>query len=212
MALRARRHASTSTRSTDSTRRRRARARAARRRRAPGAAASTRASRASSPPADDGPSVEVVVDPDTERLELLEPFPAWDGERLRRAAGAARRRWASARPTTSRRPGRGCATAATSRTSRGNLFIGANNAFTGRGGRRADVPCTATIEPLPDLAKHYKDAGIDVGRGRRRELRRGLVARARGDGAALHGRPGDHRALVRPHPRGEPQEAGRAPR
>ena len=66
------------------------------------------------------------------------------------------------------------------------------------------------VKPLPELARDYKARGHRVVRGRRRELRRGLVARARGDGAALHGRAGGPRALVRPHPRGEPEEAGRA--
>src|SRR4051794_12701301 len=32
------------------------------------------------PPAADGSTVEVVVSPDSDRLELLEPFPAWDGQ------------------------------------------------------------------------------------------------------------------------------------
>ena len=31
-------------------------------------------------PAEDGSSVEVVVKPDSERLQLLKPFPAWDGK------------------------------------------------------------------------------------------------------------------------------------
>jgi aconitate hydratase len=30
-------------------------------------------------PAADGSTVQVVVKPDSERLQLLEPFPAWDG-------------------------------------------------------------------------------------------------------------------------------------
>ncbi len=32
--------------------------------------------------------VPVAVDPDSERIALLEPFPAWDGEDMRRSAGA----------------------------------------------------------------------------------------------------------------------------
>ena len=30
-------------------------------------------------PAEDGSGIEVVVSPDSERLQLLSPFPAWDG-------------------------------------------------------------------------------------------------------------------------------------
>ncbi len=33
-------------------------------------------------PAEDGSSVQVIVSPDSKRLQLLEPFPAWDGENL----------------------------------------------------------------------------------------------------------------------------------
>ena len=31
------------------------------------------------PPADDGKDIEIVVDPNSQRLQLMEPFPAWDG-------------------------------------------------------------------------------------------------------------------------------------
>lgn len=33
-------------------------------------------------PANDGSKVEVIVKPDSERLQLLDPFPGWDGENL----------------------------------------------------------------------------------------------------------------------------------
>ncbi len=33
-------------------------------------------------PAEDGSHVEVLVSPDSKRLQILEPFPAWDGENL----------------------------------------------------------------------------------------------------------------------------------
>lgn len=35
------------------------------------------------PPAEDGSSVEVIVDPSSERLQLLTPFPAWDGQDMK---------------------------------------------------------------------------------------------------------------------------------
>ena len=71
-------------------------------------------------------------------------------------------------------------------------------------------PLDGETGPFPDLAKHLPRAGRRLGRGRRRELRRGLVARARGDGAALPQRQGHPRAQLRPHPRDEPEEAGDA--
>lgn len=33
-------------------------------------------------PAEDGSSVEVLVNPDSDRIQLLEPFPAWDGKNI----------------------------------------------------------------------------------------------------------------------------------
>ena len=50
-------------------------------------------------------------------------------------------------------------------------------------------PLDGETKPFPEIAKHYHEAGIGLGGHRRRELRRGLVPRARGDGAALPQRP-----------------------
>jgi len=35
------------------------------------------------PPAADGSSIKIIVDPKSERLQLLEPFPAWEGTDLK---------------------------------------------------------------------------------------------------------------------------------
>ena len=78
---------------------------------------STPGSRASSLRAASGRDVEVVVHPDSERLQLLEPFPAWDGQDVVGLRVLAEGRRASARRTTSRPPARGSAIAATWRTS-----------------------------------------------------------------------------------------------
>ena len=71
----------------------------------------------------------------------------------------------------------------------GNLFAGAINAFTGEAGDGKD-PLDGETRTFPEIAKHLHEAGVALGRGRRRELRRGLVARARGDGAPLPRRQG----------------------
>ena len=67
-----------------------------------------------------------------------------------------------------------------------------------RGRRRARTSSTATTKPFPDIAKHYNEAGHVVGRGRRRELRRGLVARARRDGAPVPRRQGRSSSAASP--------------
>jgi aconitate hydratase len=110
------------------------------------------------PPAD-GSSVEVVVRPGSERLELLRPFPAWDGKDytdlrvLLKAAGKCTTDHIS--PAGKWLRFRGHLTNIS-----GNLFIGVNNAFsldaTGTG---IDVRDHSVVA-LPDLARAYKEAGI----------------------------------------------------
>ncbi len=111
------------------------------------------------PPAADPSSVEVVVKPGSERLELLEPFPAWDGhdftgmQVLMKAVGKCTTDHIS--PAGPWLRFRGHLTNIS-----GNLFIGVNNAFAlDPPGSGVDVR-DGSIKPLPELAKAYKDAGI----------------------------------------------------
>jgi aconitate hydratase len=111
------------------------------------------------PPAADGGSVEVVVRPDSDRLQLLEPFPAWDGQDL---TGLRVLLKAAGKCTTDH-----ISPAGKWLTYRGhleniskNLFSGANNAFAlDEPGLGVDVRDGSTLA-LPELAKRYKDAGI----------------------------------------------------
>jgi aconitate hydratase len=111
-------------------------------------------------PAADPGAVDVVVRPGSDRLELLEPFPAWEGTDL---TGLRVLLKAQGKCTTDHiSPAgpwlryRGHLTNISQ-----NLFTGANNAFAqGESGQGVDVRDGSTV-PLPDLAKAYKDAGID---------------------------------------------------
>jgi len=111
------------------------------------------------PPAADGAKVDVVVKPDSERLELLEPFPAWDGKDL---IGLRVLMKAVGKCTTDH-----ISPAGPWLTYRGhlsnisqNLFSGVNNAFAlDSAGNGVDVRDGST-KPLPELAKAYKDARI----------------------------------------------------
>jgi aconitate hydratase len=110
-------------------------------------------------PASDPSSVEVVVKPDSERLELLAPFPAWDGSDftglrvLMKAVGKCTTDHIS--PAGPWLRFRGHLTNIS-----GNLFIGVNNAFAlDPPGSGRDVR-DGSVKPLPELAKAYKDAGI----------------------------------------------------
>ena len=111
------------------------------------------------PPAAEGAVIDVAVAPDSDRLELLEPFPAWDGADftglrvLLKAVGKCTTDHIS--PAGPWLQFRGHLTNIS-----GNLFIGANNAFSlDEAGTGIDVR-DQSVTPLPELAQAYKAAGI----------------------------------------------------
>jgi aconitate hydratase len=111
------------------------------------------------PPSSDPSSVQVVVKPDSDRLELLEPFPPWNGADitglrvLLKAVGKCTTDHIS--PAGPWLKYRGHLTNISQ-----NLFIGVNNAFAlDESGQGIDVR-DGTVQSLPELAKSYKDAGI----------------------------------------------------
>jgi aconitate hydratase len=111
------------------------------------------------PPADDGSSVEVIVDPNSDRLELLDAFPAWDGndyeglQVLMKAVGKCTTDHIS--PAGKWLKYRGHLDNIS-----GNLFIGVNNAFAlDAAGTGVDARDGSRV-PLPDLARAYRDAGV----------------------------------------------------
>jgi aconitate hydratase len=111
------------------------------------------------PPAAVGDEVSVVVKPDSERLELLEPFPPWDGQDLlglrvlMKAVGKCTTDHISPAGPWLRYRGH------LDNISK-NLFTGVNNAFS------LDEPGTGidgrdhSTQPLPDLARSYRDAAV----------------------------------------------------
>ncbi len=108
-------------------------------------------------PPDDRSLVEVVVRPDSERLQLLEPFPAWDGTDLEellvllKAKGKCTTDHISAAGPWLRFRGH-------LENISGNLYLGAVNAFSGATGEGAD-PLDGAVRPFPDVAKSLKAAG-----------------------------------------------------
>jgi len=110
-------------------------------------------------PSADGSKVPVVVKPDSERLELLEPFPAWDGKDLTDLVVLMK---AVGKCTTDHISPAGPWLAYRGHLSNisQNLFTGVNNAFAPEGaGEGIDVR-DGSVKPLPELAKAYKDSGI----------------------------------------------------
>lgn len=110
------------------------------------------------PPPVDRSGVEVVVDPASDRLQLLEPFAAWNGEDLVDL------------PVLMKADGK-CTTDHISAAGpwlkyRGhlenisqNLFLGVVNAFTGATGEGLDITDGET-RSFPDIARRYSEAGI----------------------------------------------------
>jgi aconitate hydratase len=110
------------------------------------------------PPPADGSSVTVVVRPDSDRLQLLEPFPAWDGKDfidlpiLMKAKGKCTTDHISAAGPWLRYRGHLdniC----------GNLFLGVTNAFSGETGR-GRCPVHDQTESYPDAARHCREGGV----------------------------------------------------
>lgn len=110
-------------------------------------------------PAKDGSGVEIIVKPDSERLQLLEPFNAWDGKDFDRLALLVK---AKGKCTTDH-----ISPAGPWLRYRGhldkisdNMFTGAINAFTSQAGTGRDVLSGETNVPFPKIARHYKAEGL----------------------------------------------------
>ncbi len=106
------------------------------------------------PPAEDPSTVEVVVAPDSERLQLLAPFPPppagdfADLPVLLKAVGKCTTDHISAAGPWLRFRGH-------LDNISNNLFLGANNAFAEQPGQGVDQ-LDGSVASLPDIARHYK--------------------------------------------------------
>lgn len=110
-------------------------------------------------PPKDGSTVDVRVDPNSERIQLLEPFAAFDGNDYE---GLKVLMKAEGKCTTDHisQAGPWLKFRGHLENISGNLFLGVNNAFVpGEAGYGIDVRNGEKIS-LPELAKNYKEAGI----------------------------------------------------
>jgi len=109
------------------------------------------------PPAD-GSNVVVEVSPTSDRLQLLQPFNAWDGKDylelpiLMKAQGKCTTDHISA-------AGKWLTYRGHLENISGNLFIGAVNAFGGEVGVGLDT-LDGSRRSYPDIAKHYGESGV----------------------------------------------------
>lgn len=111
------------------------------------------------PPAEDGSSVEVKINPESERLELLSPFKPWDGKDLIDLPVLLK---ASGKCTTDH-----ISMAGPWLRFRGhldnisnNMFIGATNSFNGETGKVKNI-FTSEVKSVPEVARDYKARSID---------------------------------------------------
>jgi aconitate hydratase len=109
------------------------------------------------PPADRS-GVEVVVHPESDRLQLLEAFEPWDGHDyvelpiLLKAQGKCTTDHISAAGPWLKYRGH-------LENISGNLYLGAVNAFTGEAGTGTD-PLDGETRTFPDIAKHLHESGV----------------------------------------------------
>lgn len=109
-------------------------------------------------PPTDRSSVEVVVDPASDRLQLLQPFEPWDGQDyvelpiLLKAQGKCTTDHISAAGPWLKYRGH-------LENISGNLYLGAVNVFTGEVGTGKD-PLDGQTRPFPEIAKRLHEAGI----------------------------------------------------
>ncbi len=109
-------------------------------------------------PPTDASGVTVAVSPTSDRLQLLEPFSAWDGNDytdlpvLVKASGKCTTDHISAAGPWLKYRGH-------LENISGNLFLGAINAFTGEAGTGVDQ-LDGETKSLPDIARHYHEAGV----------------------------------------------------
>jgi aconitate hydratase len=110
-------------------------------------------------PPEDGSSITLAVDPTSERLQLMEPWPAWDGKDFLDMPVLIKTR---GKTTTDH-----ISPAGPWLRYRGhldkfsdNMFMGATNAFSGAAGTGLNVLTGETGQPIAKIARHYKTQGV----------------------------------------------------
>jgi aconitate hydratase len=110
------------------------------------------------PPAKDGSNVQVIVNPNSERLQLLKPFEPWDGKDfidlplLLKAKGKCTTDHISMAGSWLRYRGH-------LDNISNNMFIGAINYFTGEAGKTKNI-FTGNYKSIPEVAREYKAKGM----------------------------------------------------
>ena len=110
-------------------------------------------------PPKDGSRVELKVNPNSERIQLMQPWPAWDGKDFMDMPVLMKTK---GKTTTDH-----ISPAGPWLRYRGhldkfsdNMFMGATNAYTGGAGKGKNVVTGETSQPIANNARYYKSKGI----------------------------------------------------
>ena len=110
-------------------------------------------------PPDDGGALEIAIDPDSDRLEPLHPWPAWDGSDYVRLPVLVKTRGKTTTdhisPAGPWLKYRGHLTKFSE-----NMFMGAANAFTGETGKGRNMLTDETGRAFSQTAEYYRDSGL----------------------------------------------------
>jgi aconitate hydratase len=110
-------------------------------------------------PPEDGSEIELSVDPHSQRLQLMHPWPAWDGKDFLDMPVLIKTR---GKTTTDHISPAGYWLRFRGHLDKfsDNMFMGAINAFNGEAGTGTDVLSGETKQPIAKIARHYQAEGI----------------------------------------------------
>ena len=111
------------------------------------------------PPPDDSSDVEVAVSPDSGRLQILTPWPAWDGKDFLDAPVLLK---AQGKCTTDHISPAGPWLSLRGHLDKfsDNMFMGATNAYTGNAGTGKNLATGEEDQSISAIARHYKAQGL----------------------------------------------------
>ncbi len=111
------------------------------------------------PPPDDGSHVEVAVDPQSQRLQRMEPWPAWDGKDYLDMPVLAK---VKGKCTTDHISPAGPWLSLRGHLDKfsDNMFMGAINAYTGNAGKGSNQLTQEQDQSFSDVARSYKKEGL----------------------------------------------------
>ncbi|MCH6576306.1 MAG: aconitate hydratase [Proteobacteria bacterium] len=110
-------------------------------------------------PPDDGSDIELTVDPNSERIQLMEPWPAWDGNDFMDMPVLIKTK---GKTTTDHISPAGPWLRLRGHLDKfsDNMFMGATNAYTGETGTGKNVLTGDQGQGISKIARHYKAQGV----------------------------------------------------